>query len=1607
MFRASSIVVASISLIALQLGPAARADVSVRGDSGLNSKVNGQRDGSCKAGVCRISGGRRGGRQKNILFHRLSELDTRGDRIKKIKLNVGARKTKSVIVGVTNRKGSYLTSPFVLSGKADLILLSPGGVQVNGATFKNINHLSLAATSQFKMGDGVFDVFNTSIDQLSSLSLADETSLRERADHLLIDLSSAALDHDQSVQGSIKISDQLSVDSDLLVVAKQPITMKRAQLDVAGDLHLDSRLPDVVDIAAKGDIPEKKKRQNMILLSNVDANIAGDVFLSSESGVSDRSYGGLLISDSDLTADGQFVASTQASSQSRFKDSHGIVLESGTALHAESIDLTGRGGNSSRRRRNEGIIVSDSELYSDQDLSLKGFGGDGRISVDGVVLQDSSLHSENGRLMIEGQGGNNAEFLMDGIQLFGDVILSAASDVSLHGKAGHSRYPDRGAGIFIRSNKKSSASIDADRVEMVGIGAKRDLESAWPKQEIVNVKRTIGVDVKNLDIHATGAVKIKGKGGFGKKYLDGVALRNVTIQSEGSVKLKGVSGYSDTMDESAGVFLDHINLVAKNATILGRHPSGTNVPSGKILDGITIVDSNIDVQNNFWAYGLPSRGGKVKNTAGIFSANSNVIAESMEIYGVPIEFIEHVEGNATHDSLIDVLYESDGVTGKNIGLWLKNSRFSTRNGDLSVIGVGGNKEKKGHGIWLDRSTKLTAENGNLNITGVAGFGASEMHGVLVEGSHLSSDTDISVLGDSNFSKTGMDNVGIKFVDHSSLSAANITLDGKGGDVGQGGKILDGVSIEQTQLTANNKLKILGFSGYGSNISRSNGISLNKGSDLTATSIVLRGYGRHDQVLTNQPADQLVATDQTNQESKNHGVAIKSASMRSENDLRINGYAGRGQELLDGVHIRKSHLVAGDGMTIRGHGSDDVNGTVKFSDGIFSKDSTFESDGFIDLIGTGAAGQKLKRNFGVDLVGMEIHGSDVRIKGEGGSASQKTKQSSGVLLDDTNIKALNNVQIKGSSGSDIRNVETSDGVTLFSSTIGSDTLDIKGFGIRNGKKVSESSGVYLQDGWLDATESILIRGFSGFGNELERSNGVDLISTRLFSDSIKIIGKPYRDQSDVFGYLNQGININDSKLDASKDLSLRGQGGPGFEFLDGINVEKSQLTSGRSLQMFGSGGGGENISSSTGIIVHEKSKIQAPRLTMGGKGGSSTITDDRVYSDTYLNDGIAVVESTIQSDQGDPTLPPSRPPSNLVINGEGGEIIGDSFDRGDLNSGVVFWDSTLRADGQTSITGLAGKPPKGNLNTGVEIGANSKLKFVSDFIDEDTEVSIQGKAFGGENKNTAVKITDSELHSSFDLTIVGDGAPNSTGKLNQGVRFKNGLVHVGDTNFSSLATADSGVPFWLTAVDPPVDSTKDLTIKGLGGRGQQGNSGISMKNTAAIVSGTILLEGTIQEQQWQKNPSVYANGAFLSAGKNLVVDADFEAQIISTELDAGEDILIRSNTLQLFDSSLNALGEILIQSEDITTDSAEVTAGQSDESMDSDSASETDADVTSSINTVLSTRTLSLEEIEQLVLNQEQSSMDRLSKDLGLDRAQPMGLSDIQDMLQRSIQQQRN
>ena len=341
----------------------------------------------------------------------------------------------------------------------------------------------------------------------------------------------------------------------------------------------------------------------------------------------------------------------------------------------------------------------------------------------------------------------------------------------------------------------------------------------------------------------------------------------------------------------------------------------------------------------------------------------------------------------------------------------------------------------------------------------------------------------------------------------------------------------------------------------------------------------------------------------------------------------------------------------------------------------------------------------------------------------------------------------------------------------------------------------------------------------------------------------------------------------------------------------------------------------------------------------------------------------------------------------MLKGFGGEISvdkGAKFEGGDLNSGVVLWGTTFVGDGSSKIKGFAGRPPKGNLNIGVEIRENSKLTFFADPNNQDRTVSIFGKAYSGNNKNTAVNFDNSDLRSlSSDVDILGDGAEESYGNLNRGVRFKNSSLLVGDFDH---------------------DQINDLFITGRGGRGKQGNSGVYISSSdpkkAFEVSGSIYIKGTIREKEWEKHPSVYLDNVLLSAGEDLFIEADQSVELYSSSLDAGRDLFVQANTIQIQDSSLEAVGQISLQSENLSVEASQLTQGAPNSQSD-DVQSETN--FKRGITSTQTSRSLSISEIEQIVLDQERMIMKQLSRDLGLPSVQPMGLKDIQKMLRLSIQ----
>ena len=92
----------------------AKADIRAVERNGLSTKVNGKKGGRCDSGVCRISGGKKAGRNK---FLKLREFDTRG-RIKGVEIETSG--TKNVVLGVTSPVGTYINKGIELSSKANL-----------------------------------------------------------------------------------------------------------------------------------------------------------------------------------------------------------------------------------------------------------------------------------------------------------------------------------------------------------------------------------------------------------------------------------------------------------------------------------------------------------------------------------------------------------------------------------------------------------------------------------------------------------------------------------------------------------------------------------------------------------------------------------------------------------------------------------------------------------------------------------------------------------------------------------------------------------------------------------------------------------------------------------------------------------------------------------------------------------------------------------------------------------------------------------------------------------------------------------------------------------------------------------------------------------------------------------------------------------------------------------------------------------------------------------------------------------------------------------------------------------------------------------------------
>ncbi len=161
------------ALLGVAASPVAAGEISATdGALGLGSVVNGRLGGSCFSGACAIQGGTSAGPN---LFHRFSAFDTRGG-ITGVSLDVAGH--RNVMVGVTHPLGSFIDKAITLSGQANLVWLSPGGIRFSGAgTIINAQQLNLTTATSVRVGEGRFDGLSTTAAAVATLAGAPDLSL--------------------------------------------------------------------------------------------------------------------------------------------------------------------------------------------------------------------------------------------------------------------------------------------------------------------------------------------------------------------------------------------------------------------------------------------------------------------------------------------------------------------------------------------------------------------------------------------------------------------------------------------------------------------------------------------------------------------------------------------------------------------------------------------------------------------------------------------------------------------------------------------------------------------------------------------------------------------------------------------------------------------------------------------------------------------------------------------------------------------------------------------------------------------------------------------------------------------------------------------------------------------------------------------------------------------------------------------------------------------------------------------------------------------------------------------------------------------------------------
>ena len=1575
-------------IIAVLPGIAAKAQMNsdsgiqaASGDHSLGTKVGNRQiqslGGSCNSGECHISGGTARG---NNLFHRLSRLRTTSD-INKISLDnliPGSTSNvfKSVILSNINPSGTYINTPFELyAGSSDLIILSPGGIEIGGlAQFSNVGTLGLSTAENLSIGGEIFHYQKSTPTDLINMTA-------------VINLAQSAFSHNQAEGGniSIKVDDLLNIDADLILHSVGGINIESASYELQGRLKVGGS----VDLAAQGKL---KTFTEPVTTANISGIRIESESINIHAKGSTNADNTISITDSSATTQSGIILegkakSTDASS-SYIANTVGInISNTDLSVSKGQIDIDGVGGLGNtlwESSDSSGVIIAGSNLRASS-INVKGEGGtsplfDSSLSNYGVRLYDGT------RLDTNSSNDDQSNIFISNEEKY------LSGNISIDGKGGEGTL---GNGIHSTANVDSAGSINIS-----GTGGFSDNSNS-------------GVVTFGADLKAEKQITIKGAGGQGVDIYDGIGtwLGAMNLEAEEGIIIEGTGGGStdpegqdDTFlsgvwSDMRGVWIDSSTLKVNQTSALSdvNNPNNANIlisgqpgrPSyqAKELIGAALINSKILTEG-----GVSITGDGSKVETAIIERGNGILLVGTDLEASSV-FLKGFGASATWTDAADDTGELIDQHTPGIVLiesYIDSKRYDNElDGSIEMIGHGGSGNLLLNGVGI-LGSELVSDS-TIRVEGVAGSASTPIEdgmGIGLRGTLLNAkNIDLLGVGGSGSGSLGANGL---IIEESTLNGSHsLTLEGQGGkttNIKEQAINADGISLlEQTSLLSTGLIKVNATGGTTAGKSlASNGLYLEGATIETDGDIEITGSGGIGSSEMEATNGVVIASKFIDDDSL--GEIQYPTKITAGQNLSINGIGGTATikaTETKGVILGSAELRAGKNIQIKGTGgtSDNNSDAAGNNQGIYIDEAIIGNKvGLIDLTGRGGNG-------GYFITGVELNNAlftsskDINVDGSGGSGDN-VNFASGILSKDTKLKSIGgDIKLLGKGGEGTV-VEDGHGIYLSNNDIAlsdSNKLSMQGTGSEASNQIDSNTntGTTLKETFINGGSSLALTGTGGTG-----------------------------------GKFNTGLEILETDIETEGTIKLDGTGGKGTNIKAAIGIQIGDETT--------------------------RNSIIAKSIEITGSGGTSTLKEGAInkdgedtFQETANNVGVGIINSSLIStykplsslDNEGNSLASSG--GNISIMGTGGnlsigEIINpdsnediEKISKASFLQGINISTSTINSNDALFISGEAGKPIAGNDNSGTSINQSRLTSAATVATDNSFDNRIEGKAYSGTNNNYGLSIKATDIVSTNqDLNLSGRGGLKASGENNFG-------IYIGETSSVTVGS---------------ISNPSVLNIFGAGGNGTNLTGGILTENTSYEIEGSIKMFGESQGAGGFGNASVEfiqniditvsddalikggndvnINETNINAGGTTTIDALGNVNISKTNITSGMDTnILAQGDIVISSSQLNAMNSILLQADSISTMDVEFNAQEVatiSNSMPEDNGDNEKDEVNDSTakqqqrdkaNTNVGSSTmLSAKEIQESHDKSEKRNTNFVASELGLKRQTPLSVQEVQQML---------